>query len=168
MDIDKKNPTIHFYLKVWPSRCSSVAVVRWWRSRGIATSSLSQSGKHETAIHLWSRNNFTSEFLMTLKRLFDEGIWFLAISGASPCCWCWSVTCQGDLPRQAFTSHAAQNDTFFCFASPFVTSNTPPPLLFTPTPTTSPWAIGAEMEGEMDDVVLNCDMSPCKSFHYYS
>lgn len=39
---------------------------------------------------------------------------------------------------------------------------------FTPTPTTSPWAIGAEMEGEMDDVVLNCDMSPCKSFHYYS
>lgn len=153
---------------MWPSQCSSVAVVQWWRSRGIATSSLSHSGKHETAIHLWSRNNFTSEFLMTLKRVFDEGIWFLAISGASPCRWCWSVTCQGDLPRQAFTSQTAQNDTFFCFASPFVTSNTPPPLLFTPTPTTSPWAFGAEMEGEMDDVVLNCDMSPCKSFHYYS
>lgn len=52
----------------------------------------------------------------------------------------------------------------FCF----VTSNTPPLLLMPPTPTTSPRATGAESEGEMDDVVLNCDMSPCESFHYYS
>lgn len=66
----------------------------------------------------------------------------------------------------AFTSRRWQffSSPFICFLYLYPLSSS----LFTSAVTTSFWAMGAGLQSEMNDVVLNCDTSPCKSFHYYS
>lgn len=82
-------------------------------------------------------------------KLFDEHIWFLAISGAYQC---WRTKRRWSLPRRVFASHIAQNYGFLGFVSLFLfffKLSHPHPLSFHPHPHHLP--LGSESwEGKRD------------------
>lgn len=92
----------------------------------------------------------TFDFLLFLEPLLPVDVDVLSVSVVNP----------GSHPPHTLLrmTDFSASLLFFLFFLPFI-----PPL-----PPTSPRAMRAEMEGEMDDVVLNCDMSPRNSFHYFS
>lgn len=63
---------------MWPSQSDCMAVVQWCGRSRIVTSCLFHSVKREAATRLWSRNNVTSGFPMTLEdclmKAFDSSL----------------------------------------------------------------------------------------------
>lgn len=109
---------------------------------------------------------------LTRLKTCDKDTWFLAISGSFPSCWCSCVGYEWSSHSQASTSHTelrmCAELCFFFLSFLFLTLPSTAFLPLTLLPPLPPWAMRAEMEGEMDDVILNCDMFPCKSVHYNS
>lgn len=151
--------------KCGPLSVTAWQLFRWCGRSGIVTSRLFPSVKRGAARHIFdpeitSPLNFLWPPKDCLMKAFDFSLFREPLLRVDA-----DLLSVREIYLRGPSPHTLLQMAHCCCS---VTSNTPPLFLMPPTPTTSPRATGAESEGEMDDVVLNCDMSPCEAFHYYS